>query len=51
MAINLNRFDLISLRLLVSVVDLGSLTLGAKEFGIIDKVMDKRPGDPEPIKE
>ncbi|MEI6573566.1 MAG: ATP-dependent Clp endopeptidase proteolytic subunit ClpP [Alphaproteobacteria bacterium] len=24
---------------------------GAKEFGIIDKVMDKRPGDPEPIKE
>ena len=24
---------------------------GAKEFGIIDKVMDKRPGDPQPIKE
>jgi ATP-dependent Clp protease protease subunit len=24
---------------------------GAKEFGIIDKVMDKRPGDPEPIKD
>ena len=24
---------------------------GAKEFGIIDKVMEKRPGDPEPIKE
>jgi len=24
---------------------------GAKDFGIIDKVMDKRPGDPEPIKE
>ena len=23
----------------------------AKEFGIIDKVMDRRPGDPEPIKE
>lgn len=24
---------------------------GAKDFGIIDKVMDKRPGDPEPVKE
>ena len=31
---NLNRYDLISLRLFVGVVELGSLTLGAKEFGI-----------------
>ena len=42
MAINLNRFDLISLRLLVSVVDLGSLTLGAKEFGISLAAASKR---------
>jgi DNA-binding transcriptional LysR family regulator len=39
---NLNRFDLISLRLFVSVVELGSLTLGAKEFGISLAAASKR---------
>lgn len=32
--INLNRFDLVSLRLFVAVVDAGSLTAGAERFGI-----------------
>ena len=32
--INLNRFDLASLRLYVAVVDAGSLTAGADRFGI-----------------
>jgi len=32
--INLNRFDLVSLRLLVAVLDAGSLTAGAERFGI-----------------
>ena len=31
---NLNRFDLVSLRLLVAVLDAGSLTAGAERFGI-----------------
>jgi DNA-binding transcriptional LysR family regulator len=31
---NLNRFDLVSLRLFVAVVDAGSLTAGAERFGI-----------------
>jgi DNA-binding transcriptional LysR family regulator len=39
---NLNRLDLISLRLFVSVVDLGSLTHGAKEFGISLAAASKR---------
>jgi DNA-binding transcriptional LysR family regulator len=39
---NLNRYDLISLRLFVSVVDLGSLTSGAKEFGISLAAASKR---------
>lgn len=39
---NLNRYDLISLRLFVSVVELGSLTLGAKEFGISLAAASKR---------
>jgi DNA-binding transcriptional LysR family regulator len=39
---NLNRFDLISLRLFVTVVDLGSLTHGAKEFGISLAAASKR---------
>ena len=39
---NLNRFDLMSLRLFVSVVDLGSLTHGAKEFGISLAAASKR---------
>lgn len=32
--VNLNRFDLVSLRLFVAVVDAGSLTAGADRFGI-----------------
>lgn len=32
--INLNRFDLVSLRLFVAVLDAGSLTAGAERFGI-----------------
>jgi DNA-binding transcriptional LysR family regulator len=32
--INLNRFDLVSLRLFVAVADAGSLTAGAERFGI-----------------
>jgi DNA-binding transcriptional LysR family regulator len=32
--VNLNRFDLISLRLFVAVLDAGSLTAGAERFGI-----------------
>lgn len=32
--VNLNRFDLVSLRLFVAVVDAGSLTAGAERFGI-----------------
>ena len=32
--VNLNRFDLVSLRLYVAVVDAGSLTAGAERFGI-----------------
>ena len=39
---NLNRYDLISLRLFVGVVELGSLTLGAKEFGISLAAASKR---------
>lgn len=39
---NLNRFDLMSLRLFVSVVNLGSLTHGAKEFGISLAAASKR---------
>lgn len=32
--VNLNRFDLVSLRLFMAVVDAGSLTAGAERFGI-----------------
>ena len=32
--INLNRFDLVSLRLFVAAIDAGSLTAGAEHFGI-----------------
>ena len=45
--LNLNRFDLISLRLFVSVVDLGSLTHGAKEFGISLAAASKRMSELE----
>ena len=39
---NLNRFDLISLRLFVNTVEMGSLTLGAKDFGISLAAASKR---------
>lgn len=40
--INLNRFDLVSLRLFVAVVDAGSLTGGAERFGISLAAASKR---------
>jgi DNA-binding transcriptional LysR family regulator len=40
--INLNRFDLVSLRLYVAVVDAGSLTAGADRFGISLAATSKR---------
>jgi DNA-binding transcriptional LysR family regulator len=40
--INLNRFDLASLRLYVAVVDAGSLTAGADRFGISLAAASKR---------
>lgn len=40
--INLNRFDLISLRLFVAVVDGGSLTAGAEQFAISTAAASKR---------
>jgi DNA-binding transcriptional LysR family regulator len=40
--INLNRFDLVSLRLYVAVVDAGSLTAGADRFGISLAAASKR---------
>jgi DNA-binding transcriptional LysR family regulator len=41
-SINLNRFDLASLRLFVAVVDAGSLTAGAERFGISLAAASKR---------
>lgn len=43
--INLNRFDLVSLRLFVAVVDAGSLTAGADRFGISLAAASKRIGE------
>jgi DNA-binding transcriptional LysR family regulator len=40
--INLNRFDLVSLRLFVAVVDAGSLTAGADRFGMSLAAVSKR---------
>ncbi len=40
--INLNRFDLVTLRLFVAVVDAGSLTAGAERFGISLAATSKR---------
>jgi DNA-binding transcriptional LysR family regulator len=40
--INLNRFDLISLRLFVATVYAGSLTAGAERFGILLAAASKR---------
>ena len=45
--INLNRFDLASLRLYVAVVDAGSLTAGADRFGISLAAASKRIADLE----
>ncbi|MEO5844132.1 MAG: LysR family transcriptional regulator [Caldimonas sp.] len=45
--INLNRFDLVSLRLFVAVVDRGSLTAGADRFGISLAAASKRMGELE----
>ncbi|MES2715499.1 MAG: LysR family transcriptional regulator [Pseudomonadota bacterium] len=40
--INLNRFDLVTLRLFVAVLDAGSLTAGANRFGISLAAASKR---------
>ncbi|MEI7611648.1 MAG: LysR family transcriptional regulator [Betaproteobacteria bacterium] len=40
--INLNRFDLVSLRLFVAVIDGGSLTAGAEQFAISTAAASKR---------
>ena len=45
--INLNRFDLISLRLFVAAVDGGSLTAGADRFGVSLPAASKRITDLE----
>lgn len=45
--INLNRFDLTSLRLFLAVVDAGSLTAGAERFGISLAAASKRVAELE----
>lgn len=45
--INLNRFDLVSLRLFVAVADAGSLTAGADRFGISLAAASKRMAELE----
>jgi DNA-binding transcriptional LysR family regulator len=45
--LNLNRFDLVSLRLFVAVVDAGSLTAGADRFGVSLPAVSKRITDLE----
>ena len=45
--INLNRLDLVSLRLFVAVIDAGSLTAGAERFGISVAAASKRIADLE----
>ena len=45
--VNLNRFDLVSLRLFVAVVDAGSLTAGAERFGISLAAASRRIADLE----
>lgn len=44
---NLSRFDLVSLRLFIMVVDAGSLTAGAERFGISLAAASKRIGELE----
>ena len=41
-SINLNRFDLMTLRLFVAAVDGGSLSAGARRFGISAAAASKR---------
>lgn len=45
--INLNRFDLVTLRLFVAVVDAGSLTAGAERFGLSLAATSKRMAELE----
>jgi DNA-binding transcriptional LysR family regulator len=45
--INLNRFDLVSLRVLVAVIETGSLTAGAERFGISLAAASRRVVDLE----
>lgn len=45
--INLNRFDLVTLRLFVAVVDAGSLTAGAERFGLSLAATSKRMAEME----
>ena len=45
--INLNRFDLVSLRLLVATIEGGSLTAGAQRFGISLAAASKRVAELE----
>lgn len=45
--VNLNRFDLVSLRLFVAVIDAGSLTAGADRFGISLAAASKRTSELE----
>lgn len=45
--INLNRFDLVTLRLFVAVIDAGSLTAGADRFGISLAAASKRMAELE----
>lgn len=45
--ISLNRFDLVTLRLFVAVVDAGSLTAGAERFGISLAAASKRVAELE----
>ena len=47
MSINLNRFDLISLRLFVAVLDTGSLTAGAEQLGLSVGAASKRISEME----
>ena len=46
-AVNLSRFDLVTLRLFVTAVDGGSLSAGARRFGISVAAASKRIADLE----
>lgn len=47
MAINLSRFDLVSIRVYIAAVEAGSLTAGAQRFGISLAAASKRVGELE----